>query len=77
MVELELLERGERAVALLGERQPRALGGVGLVEAVGVGRQRGLPQERTRHEDDTGDREHGAEDERERRHARAIAPASP
>ena len=73
MVELELLQRRERPVALLGERQPPLFELVGLVEPV-VRRAAGLAQERQRDESHARDREHGADDER-RGHARTVAPA--
>src|SRR5581483_1775644 len=70
VVELELLQRGQRAVALLLELEAPAL------ERVPCGRR--LAQEGPRDEDDARDREHRADDERGG-HAveRAGAPAVP
>ena len=62
MVELELLERGERAVALLREASRRcssSSGGDEPVVACG-----GLAQERQSDKHDARDREHRADDER-------------
>ncbi len=55
MIELELLETGERPVPGLDELEATSLGGVELVERIGYGL--GLSQERECHENHTGDRE--------------------
>ena len=55
MVELELLQRGQRAVALLGEgKAPWLRLGERLL---------GAAEQRSRHEDDRGDGEQPAQDE--------------
>src|SRR5439155_25486476 len=74
VVELELLQGRERPVALLGELELAALERPGHAETV-LARSR-LAQERQRDVDRTGGREYGAENERERRHARAGARTS-
>ena len=63
MVELELFQRRERLVALLGQRKPLPGLGRELVEPVVGGC--GLAQERPSHEDDDGDREHRRDGERQ------------
>ncbi len=75
MVELELLQRRERAVALLGEREapPPLLARL----RQGVVARLGLAEERQRHRDDAGDGEEGGEDERQRGHSAAGTWASP
>src|SRR5205823_5855602 len=64
VVELELLQRCQRSVPLLREREPPALELARLVE--GVARRRGLAQERPGDRDDDEHREHAAEHECER-----------
>src|SRR5437667_1511160 len=66
VVELQLLQRGESAVAFLRELEPTPLELVRLDEPVTSSRR--LAEKRPRDEDDRGHRQHGAEDERERRH---------
>src|SRR6185437_12765068 len=56
MVELELLQGSEGAVALLGELEPAAFELVGLAETVFCRRQPRSPQEGQRHDEDGGDR---------------------
>jgi hypothetical protein len=73
MVELELLQRTERAVALLGERKPPLRPSVRSDQAIVGGD--GLPEERERHADDHSDGDERSEDER-RRHDEAGANAS-
>ncbi len=65
VVELDLLQRRERAVASLEQRQ-QLLGLAARVDQLGLGR---LAQERQRDDHDRGDRDQRAEDQR--RHARA------
>ena len=72
MVEFQLFQGGEGAVALLDELEPPPVGLSEIVEPVAARRR--LAQERPGDEDDGGDREHRGEDERER-HAMA-APAA-
>ena len=74
VVELELLEGAERAIAALEELQLIAPGSIGLVDDV-RGRL-GLAQERERHTDDTGDREQGGQNEGDRHRAGMLARAS-
>ena len=76
MVELELLERRQRPVALLGELEPAAAVGARLAEQILLPSRIRLPQERHRDERDTGDGQEGAEDERSG-HASASASARP
>jgi hypothetical protein len=66
VVELELLERAEDTVALLGERELLPLERARVVEPVVGGS--GLAQEGAGDEEDDGDGEEGGEYER-RRHA--------
>src|SRR6266536_2922748 len=63
MVELELLQGRQRAVALLRELQPAALELIGLAEPVLRGRDPGPPEKRQRDHDDRGDSEHNTERE--------------
>ena len=72
MVELELLQRGERTVAFLGQLEPPLLELVRRCEPV-LPRLR-LAQERQRDEHDAGGGEHGADDEGER-HIRTAVPS--
>src|SRR5207248_9743344 len=72
VVDLELLERRERPVALLREREAAALELVLLVETVDGGR--GVAQERQRREHDRRDGEERRDDER-RGHTRTSAPS--
>ena len=65
VVELELLQRGERAVALLDELEPPSLQHVGLVDSIVLGRRARPPQERPRNEEHARDGEQGAEEERD------------
>src|SRR6185503_15743245 len=74
MVELELLERRERAVTLLRELERAPLEGARLVET--VLRRIRLADEGQRDEDDARDGEDGADRERERAHARASGRSS-
>jgi hypothetical protein len=70
VVELELLQRGERPVAFLCKLEPALLQLVRRREPV-LARLR-LAQERQRDEDDTDGREHGADDECERQIRTAV-----
>ena len=63
VVELELLQRRERAVALLEQREPPPLVVVELVERVRLGL--GLPQEGKRDRDDARHGERGTEQQRQ------------
>jgi len=63
MVELELLQGSQRAVALLRELQPAALEFIGLTEPVLRGRDPRPPEKRQRDHEDGGDSEHNAERE--------------
>ena len=72
MVELELLERGKRSVALLCQGKPALLELVRPVEMV-VSRAR-LPQERQRHQHHARHRQNGADDEGDG-HMRTAASA--
>ena len=72
VVELELLERGECPVALLGQSQPPLLECIGPSEPV-ISRPR-LAQEGQGHEQDADDGEHSTNDERGG-HTRTVAPA--
>src|SRR5437016_489441 len=63
MVELELLQGCQCAVALLRELQPAALELIRLAEPVFRGRDPGPPEKRQRDHDDSGDSEHNAERE--------------
>ena len=74
MVELELLECGERPVALLEQLDLQPVDRARLVEAVARGR--GLAQERACDEHDDEGGEHGAEGECERHHVLAAAAPS-
>src|SRR5262245_55070724 len=69
VVELELLERRQCAVAVLGDLERALLQRAGLVQP--VLRRIGLAEERKRDEQHAAEREHGPDGERERRHARA------
>src|SRR5580765_5240132 len=71
VVELELLQRGERAIPILDQLEAASLELVELVEPV-AGRRR-LAQERARDEDDRKHGEHGPESKRERHTAAAPA----
>ena len=73
MVELELLKRRERAVALLGELERPPLELVLLLQA--VGRRRGVAQEGERGEHDRRRRDERRDDER-RGHTRTSAPSA-
>jgi hypothetical protein len=73
VVELELLQRGESAIALLGEGQAALLELPTGFEAV-VSR-RGLAQERARDREDGRRRDEAAEHERNSRHATAASGA--
>jgi len=64
MVELELLERRERAIALLEQLEMTELALAKVVERVGLGL--GLAQERERNHDDAGDGERRGEHESQR-----------
>jgi hypothetical protein len=64
VVELELLERGERTIPFLGQLEPAALEVVKHAEPV-VHRRR-IAEERPRDHQDGGDCEQRAESERER-----------
>ncbi len=72
MVELDLLQRGQRAVAFLRDREPALLELTGRIETIIPGPW--LSQEGKRDDEDTRDRERGADDEG-RSHASANAPA--
>jgi hypothetical protein len=61
MVEFELFQGSERAVALLGELEAPAIGLAEVVEAIAARRR--VAQEGTRDEDDRDHGEHRAEDE--------------
>jgi hypothetical protein len=61
VVELELLERCQRAVTLLGEREPSLLELVRLQETIVPSAR--LTQEREGDEHHTRDREHGTDDQ--------------
>ena len=74
MVELELLQRRERAVSRLRELEPPPVELSGLVQSVIV--RLGLAEVRQRHEDDARNRQQSSEDEREA-HGGAGASASP
>jgi hypothetical protein len=65
VVELELLQRRQRAVPLLDELEPPALERVRLVEPVVLGRRARSSQERPRGEQHARDGEQGAEKERD------------
>jgi hypothetical protein len=70
VVELELLQRGERTVTLLGEREPALVRFARLAQPV-LARRR-LAQERNRHEQHRRDGDDCREYERSR-HPRASA----
>ena len=55
MVELQLLQGRERAIALFGELEPPPLEGVGLTEPVLGGREPWTPQKRQGHDQDACD----------------------
>ena len=63
MVELELLQGCQSAVALLGELEPAALELIGLAEPVLGGGDPGPTQERQRNDDDGSDGKHHTERE--------------
>ena|SRR5213594_43140 len=71
VIELELLERREGAVALLGQANALALLGRHLREP--VVRRRGLAQKGTGHERDTGDGKKNREKQSDSRHRQAGA----
>ena len=73
VVELELLEGGERPVARLDELEATPLRGVELVERIGYGL--GLSQERERHRNHTGHREKRSENQGQRQRV-AGTPSS-
>ena len=74
MVELELLQRPERPVTLLGQLQRPPLERARLVEAI-FGRV-GLAQKGERDEDHARDGEHRPDRKRQRGHALASARSS-
>ncbi len=74
MIELELLERAEGPIALLGECELAAAHRVGLIEEVAL--RVGLMQIRKRDRNDACGSEQTGENERER-HRVSAAPASP
>ena len=79
MVELELLERGKDAIALLGQLEPAALQSIRLGEI--VCRCARPPEKRQCDDDDTRSRKQGAKHERDahaldaRRILRVLPPA--
>ncbi len=74
MVELELLQRSERAVALLGQLERAPLERPGLVEQVAA--RIGLAEKRKGHVERAGSGQQPADRDRERGHARASARSS-
>src|SRR6266542_1115423 len=76
MIELELLQGSEGAVALLGQLELPAGFGADLVQAISAAANRRLSEEREGDEDDACDREQRSEDEGSG-HASARASARP
>jgi hypothetical protein len=76
MVELELLQRSERSITLLDDREPLSRIGIELIEAIVVDGENRLPQERASDVDDARSGEHATEEQRERRPAHVLAVAA-